>query len=91
MVIGIIQLFLDINCSSYYFARPKDDEILSWIRSLFKHPGKIRENERVMEVILDPINSRPMRGSVESVLENINKNNGIRLPDGRLFRIKMTH
>ena len=69
----------------------KDDEVLSLIRNLFKHPGKIRENSRVMEVVLNPINSRPMRSSVESVLENINKNKGIRLPDGRLLRIKMTH
>lgn len=68
----------------------KDDEILSLIRNLFKHPGKIKENNRMMEVVLSPIHSRPIRRSVESVLENINKNSGIRLPDGRLLRIKIT-
>ena len=68
----------------------KEDETLSLIRSLLKHPGQIRENESLVEVVLDPIDSKTMRQTAKKVLDGIDQNRGIRLPDGRLLRLKLT-
>lgn len=69
----------------------KEDEILSLIRNLFKQPCKIRENERLMEVVLDPMSSAAMSKAVETILKKLSKTNDLRLPDGKILRIKMTH
>jgi hypothetical protein len=67
----------------------KEDETLSLIRNLLKHPGQFRENDSLVEVVIDPFESRPMRETVKRVLAGIDQNSGIRLPDGRLLRIKL--
>ncbi len=67
----------------------KEDEILSLIRNLIKQPGQLRANESVVEVIIDPFESKAMRETVKMVLDGVDQNGGTRLPDGRLLRIKM--
>ena len=67
----------------------KSDETLSLIRSLWRHPGRIREDEQLVEVELDPINMRSMHQTLTNVLENISNNQCLRMSDGRLLRIKM--
>ena len=68
----------------------KEDETLSLVRNLLKYPGKFRVNESLVEVVLDPIDSKPMRETVKAVLNGIAENGGVRMPDGRLLRLKLT-
>lgn len=65
----------------------KVDETLSLIRRLWWQPGKIRQDGRVMEVVLDPLDQRSMQSSLEKVLEKLKQINCLRLPDGKLLRI----
>lgn len=67
----------------------KADETLSLIRSLWRHPGRVREDGRVVEVELETINLTSMRETLQKVLEELNQNNHLRMSDGRLLRIKM--
>jgi transposase len=67
----------------------KSDETLSVIRSLWRHPGRIREGARLVEVELNPIDIRSMHDTVTKVLKELNENNHLRLPDGKLLRIKL--
>ncbi len=66
---------------------PKSDETLSLIRSLWRQPGRVREVGRVMEVELEPLDMRCMQQSLAKVLEKLQENNHLRLPDGRFLRI----
>lgn len=67
----------------------KEDETLSLIRNLFKHPGHLRANESLVEVIMEPFESKAMQTTVSAILDGLSQNNGIRLPDGRLLRMKL--
>ncbi|MCI0614645.1 transposase [bacterium] len=67
----------------------KTDETLSLIRSLWRHPGRIREDGQMVEVELDPIDIKAMHDTVAKTLEDLSKNNHLRLPDGKLLRIKL--
>ena len=67
----------------------KADETLSLIRSLWSHPGRIREDGRLVEVELEPPDLTPMRETLQSVLEELSENNNLRMSDGRLLRISM--
>jgi len=65
----------------------KADETLSLIRSLWDQPGRIRQDGQVVEVVLEPLDQRSMRVSLERVLEKLKETNCLRLPDGKLLRI----
>lgn len=65
----------------------KSDETLSLIRSLFRQPGKIRSSGRVVEVELKALEIKSMKQSLDKVIEKLNKNRHLRLPDGRTLRI----
>lgn len=67
----------------------KADETLSLIRSLWCHPGRVREDGRLVEVELEPPDLTPMRETLRKVLEELRQNNSLRMSDGRLLRIKM--
>ena len=67
----------------------KADETLSLIRSLWRYPGRIREDGRLVEVELEPIDLKPMRHTLHKVLEELSQNTQLRMSDGRLLRIKM--
>ena len=67
----------------------KLDETLSLIRSLWRQPGRIREDGRVVEVELEPLDIGAMRATLQQVLEELNQTKGLRLPDGRMLRVKM--
>ena len=68
----------------------KLDEVLSLIRSLWKQPGSIREDGRLVEVKLEPLDNRQMHETLKSFLEELSQNNELRMADGRLLRIKLT-
>jgi len=65
----------------------KVDETLSLIRSLWRQPGRIRTEGRVVDVVLEPLDIKPMQVSLKKVLEKLKDTNCLRLPDGRILRI----
>ena len=65
----------------------KADETLSLIRNLWRQPGKIKSEGRVIEVMLEPLSQRPMQASLTKVLEKLKETNCLRFPDGRMLRI----
>ena len=67
----------------------KEDETLALIRSLLKHPGKVRITDTLVEVALDPIHIKAMRDTVNTVLDGLAQTGSLRVPDGRILRIKM--
>ena len=69
--------------------RASYDTLLSLIRSLWRYPGRIREDGRLVEVELESIDLKPMRQTLHKVLEDLSQNNQLRMSDGRLLRIKM--
>ena len=81
-----VEKWLQIKFENYH---PKTGEVLSLIRSLWRQPGRVREDGRLVEVELERLDDRAMRESVHQFLEELNKNNGLRMADGRLLRIKM--
>ena len=65
----------------------KVDETLSLIRSLWHQPGRIRSEGCVVDVVLDPLDMKPMQASFKKVLEKLKETNCLRFPDGRVLRI----
>ena len=68
----------------------KKDETLSLIQSLCRQPGRVIQTESAIRVELIPLNHGPMRESLDKVLENLRKNNWLKLPDGRSLEIIQT-
>lgn len=65
----------------------KVDETLSLIRSLWRQPGRIRTQGRVVDVVLEPLDIKSMQVALKKVLEKLKETNCLRLPDGRILRI----
>ena len=65
----------------------KVDETLSLIRSLWRQPGRIRSEGRIVDVVLEPLDMKPMQASLKKVLEKLKETNCLRLPDGRILRV----
>jgi hypothetical protein len=82
-----VEKWLQIKFKKRYHS--KADEILSLIRSLWKQPGRIREDGRLVEVELEPPDGKSIQESVREFLEDLSQVNGLRMVDGRLLRIKM--
>ncbi|MBF0105828.1 MAG: hypothetical protein HQM16_10935 [Deltaproteobacteria bacterium] len=61
----------------------KTDETLSVIRNLWRHPGRIRNSGRKVEVELKALDMPSMRSSLDKVIKKIKETNLLRLPDGR--------
>ena len=58
----------------------KTDETLSVIRNLWRHPGRIRNSGRKVEVELEALD---MRSSLDKVIKKMKETNLLRLPNGR--------
>jgi len=69
----------------------KIDETLSLIRSLWRHPGRIRSYSRQVDVMLEKLDIKAQRESLNKILEKLKDNKGLRLPDGRILNIFQTH
>lgn len=78
--------WLQLKFKNYHV---KVDETLSLIRSLWRQPGRIREQGRLVEVEIEPLDGQAMQKSLRRFLEELSQNNGLRMSDGRLLRIKM--
>ena len=86
---------MNYNCEKWMQLKLKKyhtklDEVLSLIRSLWKQPGQIWEDGRLVEVRLEPLDNRQMQETLKLFLEELSQNNGLRMADGRLLRIKLT-
>jgi hypothetical protein len=81
-----VEKWLQIKFENYH---SKTDEVLSLIRSLWRQPGRVREDRRLVEVELEPPDGGAIRESVRQFLEELSQNKGLRMADGRLLRIKM--
>ena len=66
---------------------PKADETLSLIRHVLIQPGRIRQRGQVLEVELERLDSGVQANTLEKVLEKLNKDNNLLLPDGRKMKI----
>lgn len=82
-----VEKWLQIRFKKRYHS--KVDEILSLIRSLWKQPGRIREDGRLVEVELEAPDGKSIQASVGDFLKDLSQINGLRMADGRLLRIKM--
>ena len=69
----------------------KSDEVLSVIRSLWRQPGRIREDGCLVEVEIEALDNRAMNKSLKQFVEELSQNKGLRMSDGRILRIKLTH
>ena len=69
----------------------KQDEVLSLIRSVIRHPGEIRFGETQVEVRLKALPSGAMGRSLDKVLEILQDNNDLRFADGRRLIITQAH
>jgi hypothetical protein len=65
----------------------KQDEVLSLIRSVIRHPGEIRLGAAQVEVRLKALPSGVMGRSLDKVLEILQENSDLRFADGRRLRI----
>ncbi len=81
-----VEKWLQIKFENYH---SKTDEVLSLIRSLWRQPGKVREDRRLVEVELELLDGKALRESLRKFLEELSQNKGLRMADGRLLRIKM--
>ena len=61
----------------------KQDEVLSLIRSIIRHPGEIRFSETTVEVRLKELPSGVMGRTLDKVLEILQDNNDLKFADGR--------
>jgi len=61
----------------------KQDEVLSLIRSVIRHPGEIRFGVTTVEVRLKKLPSGVMGRSLDKVLEILQDNDDLRFADGR--------
>lgn len=61
----------------------KQDEVLSLIRSVIRHPGEVRSGETIVEVRLKALPSGTMGRSLDKVLEILQDNSDLRFADGR--------
>lgn len=69
----------------------KEDETLSVIRNLFTQPGRIIQGPQGVRVELKPLDSGPMRQSLEKVLELLKENDWLKHVDGRNLEICQAH
>lgn len=68
----------------------KQDEVLSLIRSVIRHPGEIQFGESQVEVRLKALPSGAMGRSLDNVLEILQENGDLRFADGRRLIISQT-
>jgi len=69
----------------------KQDEVLSLIRSVIRHPGEIRSGATTVEVRLKTFPSAAMGRSLDKVLKILQDNNDLRFADGRRLVITQAH
>lgn len=69
----------------------KQDEVLSLIRSVIRHPGEIRFGVTQVEVRLKALPSGAMGRSLDKVLEILQDNGDLRFADGRRLVITQAH
>jgi len=68
----------------------KGDETLSIIRNLFQQPGQVQNLSDRVRVKLNPLDVGSMEQTLNKVLEKLQQNNLLRLPDGRILEICQT-
>lgn len=69
----------------------KQDEVLSLIRSVIRHPGEIRFGATSVEVRLKELPSGVMGRSLDKVLEILQDNSDLKFADGRRLVITQAH
>jgi hypothetical protein len=69
----------------------KQDEVLSLIRSVIRHPGEIRFGATTVEVRLKELPSGVMKRSLDKVLEILQDNTDLKFADGRRLVITQAH
>jgi len=83
---------MNYNAEKWFQIQFKDvhrkiDETLSLVRNLWQQPGQIRSHPHMLELQLQPLDSRVMQRSLEEVLKKLKHNHHLRLPGGKLIKL----
>jgi len=82
---------MNYNAEKWFQIQFKDvhrkvDETLSLVRNLWQQPGEVRNHPHMLELKLQPLDSRVMQRSLDGVLKKLKDNNHLRLPSGKLIK-----
>ncbi len=69
---------------------PKEDETLVTLQALWNIPGRIYRTSSTVRVELEPMNTLAKRSGIAKMLEELNKNNMLRMPDGKKMDVVIT-